>query len=93
MPQMGGVKSYLQMANDHLKLEEKSIFISIFIIDSQEGLLDARNEEELLDDGIHVTSSTGIFQTNKIASSSTLDGWFILFYTIINVNHDTKLLS
>lgn len=81
------------MANDHLKLEEKSIFIGIFIIDSQEGLLGARNEEELLDDGIHVTSSTSIFQTNKIASSSTLDGWFILFYTIINVNHNTKLLS
>ena len=37
--------NYLQVAHDHLELEEERVFIRIFIIDRQKRFFDSRNEE------------------------------------------------
>ena len=66
------------MTHNHLELKEKCVFVRIFIIDREESFFDPRDEEQLLDYGIHVTSGTRIFQSYIIAGRSTLHGRFIL---------------
>jgi len=66
------------MSHDHLKLEKERFLVGVFVVDGQQCFFDTRNEEELLDDRIHVTSGSSILQTHIIATGPTFYCRFVL---------------